>query len=196
MQPQHQRIELSLDVAVVSRIVQRAIEQAASSKLVTGELMSTPAVPPIGEPWPGEGGYNGGLFQGGDRPYYLIVPHGPEAEFSAAYGGYEHETAGADSAWDGLGNTRALLADTNEHPAAKICAEFSRDGHGDFYLPARRELQVLEVNVPHLFAKGYHWSSTQYSAYTACLMDFEYGWQTSCDKSDERLARPVRRKFL
>lgn len=37
-------------------------------------------IPAIGEYWPGEGGVNGGLFPGGDKPYYLIVPIGADAE--------------------------------------------------------------------------------------------------------------------
>src|SRR5690606_33688078 len=133
----------------------------------------------LGEVWPGEGGRNGGLVRGrdGTPDYYLIVPDGPDAEFQASYGGYEHDTEGAGSSWDGLTNTRALLADSEEHPAARMAADFTRDGHRDYYLPARRELQLAEANVPELFSKGYHWSSTQYSANNAFIMDFEDGWQ-------------------
>lgn len=156
------------------------------------------SIPPLGAYWPGEGGFNAGLLRSeiGGRDYYLIVAAGPEAEFRAEYGGYEHETDGADSASDGLANTRALLADSEEHPAAKLASEYTADGHSDFYLPARRELQLAEANAPETFSKGYHWSSTQCSADNAYDMDFEYGWQDLNGKSFERLVRPVRRKFL
>lgn len=156
------------------------------------------SVPPLGAYWPGEGGHNGGLIRGenGQPDYYLIVAAGPAAEFRTEWGGYEHSTEGADSASDGQANTKALLADSVEHPAAKLASEFSADGHTDFYLAARRELQVAEANVPELFSKGYHWSSTQSSADLAFIMDFELGWQHDHGKDGERLARPVRRKFI
>lgn len=155
------------------------------------------SIPPLGAYWPGEGGHNAGLVRGenGKPDYYLIVAPGG-AEFRAEYGGYEHNTEGVDSASDGMANTLALLADSVEHPVARLVSEYTADGHTDFYLAARRELQVAEANVPELFSKGYHWSSTQYSADTAFIVDFEGGWQTSLDKYDERLARPVRRKFI
>lgn len=156
------------------------------------------SVPPIGSYWPGEGGHYAGLMRGenGQPDYYLIVAAGAAAEFRAEYGGYEHKTEGAGSASDGMVNTKALLLDSEEHPAAKLASEYTADGHADFYLPARRELQVAEANTPELFSKGYHWSSTQSSAYYAYTMDFEYGWQNTSAKGFERLVRPVRRKFL
>jgi len=155
-------------------------------------------VPPLGAYWPGEGGHNAGLVRGenGQPDYYLIVAAGPAAEFRAEWGGYEHKTDGADSASDGMANTKALLLDSEEHPAARLAWDYRAAGHADFYLPARRELQVAEANAPELFSKGYHWSSTQYSAYDAYGVVFEDGWQSSGVKVDERLVRPVRRKFL
>lgn len=155
-------------------------------------------IPAMGEYWPGEGGHNAGLVRGenGQPDYYLIVPAGPAAEFKAKWGGYEHTTKGAGSHSDGLANTLALLADSEDHPAAKLAREFTADGHSDFYLPARRELQLAEANVPELFSKAYHWSSTQYSANSAYFVDFGDGWQYFYDKGDERLVRPVRRRIL
>lgn len=173
------------------------VMKAALESLLSARPASE-TIPPLGEEWPGEGGHNGGLIRGenGQQDYYLIVPAGPGAEFKAIYGGYEHETEGADSASDGLANTRALLADSQEHPAAKLASEYTADGHRDYYLAARRELQVLEANVPELFSKGRHWSSTHFSADYAYSMGFEGGWQDGIDKGYERLVRPVRRKFI
>ncbi|AZD86562.1 hypothetical protein C4K14_3738 [Pseudomonas chlororaphis subsp. aureofaciens] len=155
-------------------------------------------IPAIGEYWPGEGGVNGGLFQGGDRPYYLIVPTGEDVEADLEWGGYGQELDGAKSPWDGQANT-AYLASSNrehDHPAAQLCANFERDGHKDFYLMARREATFLEATVPGLFAKRLHWTSTQYSADTAYTMDFVDGWLGLNAKSDVRVARPVRRKYF
>lgn len=176
-------------------VMQAALKHACGIDAGHAGQVSAPAdsIPALGEYWPGEGGFNGGLFQGGERPYYLIVA---DAEFEAEHGGCRHETEGAGSPWDGVKNTQALLADSEEHPAAELAAKHQADGHTDFYLPSRRELQVLEANVSKLFKKQCHWSSTQYSANTASTMDFEGGWQTTSGKSLVRLVRPVRRKFI
>ncbi len=164
----------------------------APLQAVPGESLLVP--PPLGAYWPGQGGYNASLVRGEDGApdYYLIVPLLTE-QLRAAWGGYGEEVEGASSASDGLANTRALLADGNEHPAAKLASEFTADGHSDFYLPARRELQLAEANVPELFEKAYHWSSSQRSANYAYSLGFEVGWLTSNHKDTEFLVRPVRR---
>lgn len=161
-------------------------------------VVAASGIPAIGEYWPGEGGVNGGLFPGGDTPYYLIVPTGADAEASLEWGGYGQELEGAKSPWDGQANTAHLASSNREHdhPAAQFCANFERDGHKDFYLMARREASFLEVTVPGAFAQAYHWTSSQRSAYGAYYMDFEAGWLYVNAKSYERLARPVRRKFI
>lgn len=155
-------------------------------------------LPALGEYWPGEGGHYAGVIRGenGQPDYHLIVPAAPAAEFKAKWGGCEHETPGAQSHGNGMANTKALLADSENHPAATAAAKFTDDGHTDFYLPARRELQVAEANVPELFSKAYHWSSTQSSAYGAYFMDFGGGWQHYSYKDFERLVRPVRRILI
>lgn len=193
-----QNITISIDTSLASMIVQRALEQTFHGKPLSAELVSTLSVPPLGLYWPGEGGHNAGLVRGenGAPDYYLIVPAGPAAELKGQWGGYEHEVSGAGSHSDGLANTHALLADDEQHPAADLAAEFTADGHADFYLPARRELQLAEANVPELLSKGRYWSSTQYSAYYAYYMDFENGWQLTSGKYYERLVRPVRRRFI
>ena len=170
-------------------------------KLATLAIAAAPAVaasgiPAIGEYWPGEGGVNGGLFPGGDKPYYLIVPTGSDAEASHEWGGYGDELNGANSPWDGQANTADLVGVDTSHPAAQFCAAFERDGHKDFYLMARREASFLEITVPDVFTQAYHWTSSQRSAYYAYTMDFGDGWLVSYVKSYERLARPVRRKFI
>ena len=178
-------------------------DQGVVLKLATLAIAAAPAVaasgiPAIGEYWPGEGGINGGLFPGGDKPYYLIVPTGADAESSLEWGGYGQELDGAKSPWDGQTNT-AYLANSNrehDHPAAQFCAAFERDGHKDFYLMARREASFLEITVPQVFTQAYHWTSSQRSANSACHMDCVVGWLDFGVKTSERLARPVRRKFI
>ncbi len=187
-----EQVSISIDASVASRIIQREFDRLLNYAAID----AVPAgVPALGSYWPGQGGYNAGLVRGEDGApdYYLIVPQLTE-QLSAAWGGYGEEVEGASSASDGLANTRALLADSNEHPAAKLASEFTADGHNDFYLPARRELQLAEANVPELFEKAYHWSSSQRSATSAFSLDFEDGWLTyGTRKSSEFLVRPVRR---
>lgn len=172
-------------------------------KLATLAIAAAPAIsasgiPAIGEYWPGEGGVNGGLFPGGEKPYYLIVPTGADAESTLEWGGYGQELDGAKSPWDGQANTAHLASSNREHdhPAAQFCANFERDGHKDFYLMARREASFLEITVPEVFTQSYHWTSSQRSAYGAYSMDFVGGWLNDFGKYDGRLARPVRRKFI
>ncbi|WP_407604451.1 DUF1566 domain-containing protein [Pseudomonas aeruginosa] len=164
----------------------------------TSPAASSSGIPAIGEYWPGEGGVNGGLFPGGDKPYYLIVPTGADAEATHEWGGYGDELSGAKSPWDGQANTAYLASNNREHdhPAAQYCAAFEREGHKDFYLAARREASFLEITVPQVLTQAYHWTSTQRSAFSAYLMDFGAGWLGSNAKHGERLARPVRRKFI
>ena len=168
----------------------------ATLAIAAGPAIAASGIPAIGEYWPGEGGVNGGLFPGGDKPYYLIVPTGSDAEAAHEWGGYGDELNGASSPWDGQANTADLVKVDTSHPAAQFCAAFERDGHKDFYLMARREASFLEITVPQVFTQTYHWTSSQRSADFAYGMDFEGGWLYDGDKGDERLARPVRRKFI
>ncbi|WP_286775806.1 MULTISPECIES: DUF1566 domain-containing protein [unclassified Pseudomonas] len=186
-----EQVNISIDASVASRIIQREFDRL----LNYAAIEPAPAgVPALGSYWPEQGGYNAGLVRGEDGApdYYLIVPLLTE-QLRAAWGGYGEEVEGATSASDGLANTLALLADSNEHPAAKLASEFTADGHNDFYLPARRELQVSEANVPELFEKAYHWSSSQRSAYYAYGVYFEGGWLDYDRMNSEFLVRPVRR---
>ncbi|RNF73241.1 DUF1566 domain-containing protein [Pseudomonas putida] len=186
-----EQVSISIDAGVASRIIQREFDRLLNYAALDAVPSSVPA---LGSYWPGQGGYNAGLVRGEDGApdYYLIVPVLTE-QIRAEWGGRGEECEGATSMSDGLANTRALLADSNEHPAAKLASELTADGHNDFYLPARRELQVAEANVPELFDKAYHWSSSQRSAHYAYTMGFEDGWLNYGLKSFEFLVRPVRR---
>lgn len=155
-------------------------------------------VPGVGEIWPGEGGVNGGLFPGEGKPYYLIVPTGADAEGEFEWGGYGNEINGAKSAWDGRANTDDLIGADNSYPAAQFCAAFEREGHKDFHLMSRREASFLEITLGYkdVFSKRHHWTSSQFSADNAYLLDFEGGWLGDYGKGYERVARPVRRRFI
>ncbi|MFS9605595.1 hypothetical protein, partial [Klebsiella pneumoniae] len=67
------------------------------------------------------------------------------------------------------------------------------EGHSDFYLPAIIELALCIANVPELFEKEWHWSSSQRSANNAFYMVFDDGGQLYSAKNYELRVRPVRR---
>ncbi|KWT10593.1 hypothetical protein CFBP3846_03684 [Pseudomonas syringae pv. avii] len=173
------------------------ISQVAPPHISAANAPSVVGIPALGSYWPGEGGVNAGLMRGieGGRDYYLIVPTSDDLG-ELKFGGYGEEIDGAGSASDGLANTQALVASEHKHPAALACVKFSADGKDDFYLPARRELQLAEANVPEVFAKGWHWSSSQRSAYNAFNQTFVGGVQSYYGKHDELRVRPVRRLFI
>ena len=158
-----------------------------------------PGSPPaLGEYWPGQGGFNGGLVPArGDVPaHYLIIAKDDVGAHE--WGGRGVDVKGL-SKTDGYTNAQVLIGndDEREHPAANACAEHQADGHHDFYLPACAELYQCWINVPELFAKDtWYWSSSQRSAYGAFGMNFGDGNQDTGDKVNELRVRPVRRFFI
>lgn len=156
------------------------------------------ATPEIGQPWPGQGGFNGGYVQArGDVPaHYLIIA--AKDVGSLEWGGRGVEVKGL-SKTDGYTNTKVLIGNDDErkYPAANACAEYQADGHHDFYLPAAAELYQGWLNCPEVFAQDcYYWSSSQRSAYYAFYMGFDDGYQNYDVKSHELRVRPVRRYFI
>lgn len=156
----------------------------------------TTGIPAIGKEWPDQGGVFAGIMRGenGQPDYYLIVHaiigNNPKLEF----GGAGQETVNANHEFDGLANTKAL-ADGN-HPAADWAASLNVNGFNDYYLPARRELALCYANVPDLFEKEWHWSSTQHSAGHAYLQNFSDGYQSNDHKGDDCRVRAVRRLLI
>lgn len=152
-------------------------------------------IPAIGQPWPGQGGINGGLVAArGDVPeHYLIIA----AEDAGIHEwGRRGETSGATSKTDGLANSATLLEE-GSHPAASAASKYTPDNHNDFYLPAAAELYQGWVNCPEVFDQDcYYWSSSQRSAYHAFNMYFGDGTQVITGKGRELRVRPVRRLFI
>lgn len=154
-----------------------------------------PTLPTFGEIVPGEGGrlgaiMRGSLIDGVRQPdYAIIVPELPTV--SLTWGQRGVTVKGADSMTDGQYNTLAMLV--AKCPPAMHIAELTADGHDDLYLPARAEIQALWANVPELFDKGYHWSSTQSSAISAFVQDFEDGSSYWGGKDYDFRVRAVRR---
>lgn len=140
-------------------------------------MKKTPTLPTFGAIVPGEGGHLAGIMRGpvvnGERQpdYALIVATTPAVLLP--WGEYGKEVAGAGSLTDGLANTQAMLK--AKCPPALHVAGIEIEGHKDYYLPARAELWAARANVPELFDKAFHWSSTQSSRYDAFVRGFEGG---------------------
>lgn len=154
-------------------------------------------IPAIGEYWPGQGGVNAGLMRGenGRPDYWLIVPTDDSVKGKKlAFGGYEVNEPESASRRDGLANTLRLVEGSDtDHPAAQWCDGLTIEGHNDLYLPAIDELALCRANVPELFEKEWHWSSSQRSANGALFQTFGDGNQGSNGKGYELRVRPVRR---
>lgn len=160
-------------------------------------LVSASREPIIGEQMPGIGG-NGvfaGNIRGDDGVTYGLILTDITIE-DVEWGPTDGENPGATSDWDGLANTRALLL-AGRHRAAKGISNQqagSSAGVSELYLPAKRELQLIGANLPHLFEKsGWYWTSTQYGACHAWAVDFEHGRVHYWDRFYEFRARAVRR---
>lgn len=146
--------------------------------------------PAIGDYWPGQGGLYGGLRHYPEGLCHIIFAAKDVGKH--AYG--EHGTSvEATSNIDGLENTAILVNRDGSHPAAEAAYAYTCDGHNDFYLPSSGELHHGYLYLPESFEKDWYISSTQRSADYAYSMDFGGGWLLNYGKSDERLARPVRR---
>lgn len=161
-----------------------------------GAVQVPGSVPAIGAYWESQGGVYAGMMRGENRQpdYHLIVPtHKSVLNHKAAYGGYEVDEPGATSRFDGLANTLALVNSSTDHPAAQWCHSLVVEGHNDLYLPAILECALIAANLPDLFDKEWHLSSSQRSADNAFSLHFEGGFQLNCGKAYELVVRPVRR---
>lgn len=155
-------------------------------------------IPRIGEYWPEQGGIRVAEMPGqnGQPDYHLILPIHPDAELGELeYGSYGKKIVGADSEWDGLANTRALV-EAGNHPAAERCAGLIIEGHNDLYLPADREAAACYAIARERFQKRWHWTSTQRSASYAFIRGFGDGDQHYYHKYSRYYVRPVRRLII
>ena len=111
-------------------------------------------LPAIGSPF--QGGFFAGLFNIDGQLHGLIVAPKATGELDEArWGEYGKDIADATSVYDGLANTQAMAAEG--YQLAKWALELEIDGHTDWYLPSRDELEILyrqfkptsETNYPY-----------------------------------------------
>lgn len=131
----------------------------------------------------------GGIFvtrywlNGQERALVLL-----DDEFEGAWGEYGAKIEGAGSYSDGESNTRAM-AEAGSQIAIKALELGA-------FIPSCLEGQLLMAakadGLVALREDGWHWLSSQRSADSAYLVDFEDGWLGNDLKDDEFLVRPVR----
>lgn len=178
----------SLGLALVQACLAGQSDEDHAAATAAGAPADRPA---IGEYWHGQGGFYVGDMRGDDGTVYglIVADCGSAQDAGRAKWGPEGERD--LSQWDGLANTIAL---GDQHPAAKLATGHAADEHQDFYLPARRELQLAAANVPHLFgAADWYWSSTPRTESYAWAVDFENGFTGSYCRTNEFRVRPFRR---
>lgn len=171
---------------VPARIALDALLERLSSK---PSQLSRPAL--IGSTLPGQGGIYAGDILGDEGTVYGLVV--AEDDLQGTYQWSPDDGEIQASSWDGLVNTNALLRLNTSHPAARAAKAYSADGHADFYLPAKRELQIIAANLPHLFQPKPYWTSTPCGSFHAWAVCFEYGRVYFCFRNREFRVRPVRR---
>ncbi len=155
--------------------------------------------PPLpGQPWPEQGGIYAGIMPAleGQAAYHLIIDN-QDLPREHAWGNTGRH-AGASSLHDGLANTRALLEAGS--PAAMAVNDINESGastQADWYLPAKREMQLITATCSeHMTADQLYWTSTQSSANYAWFQSFKHGGTYIYYKDYTLRVRPVRRLNL
>lgn len=151
-----------------------------------------------GDLWPDTDCTYAGIMRGDKRELYHLLVSPEVMDLSGLqWGAYGKKIAGADSTWDGLGNTRTLLESGLKLPAVQAAAGDMTPDTIDWYLPAQRELALCWATIPsHFRTDDWYWSSTQYSANYAWLQSFGSGVQDINDKDFTGRVRTVRRLII
>lgn len=100
---------------------------------------------------------------------------------------------GASNLTDGRPNQALLLA--RKSVAARYCAGLRLGGYKDWYLPARDELALLRTHQRKIggFLPTPYWSSSEFNATSAWMVDFSSGASFIFPKETKRPVRCVRR---
>lgn len=105
-----------------------------------------------------------------------------------------------DSSYDGLINHANGHGVLNDFPAFSVCENLNFGGHSDWYLPSQIELYYLWSVYKAIEAKGNtsfiedtHWSSSEYTPWTAFLVTFDTGYSGPQNKDSYFAVRCMRR---
>ncbi|MGG1946007.1 hypothetical protein AB1286_14490 [Trinickia sp. NRRL B-1857] len=152
--------------------------------------------PAIGQYWKGQGGIYAGIMPDyeGTQPRFLIFA--TDEAGNTQWGGLAAEEPRARNHDHGWGNTEQLAEcrqRSHSHEAARFAATYEKDGHDDFYLPSRRELDLAYETIRDTFdATDWYWSSTDQSRVAAYGRNFGDLELTSLLKHIDGRARPMR----
>ena len=157
----------------------------------------------LGAPF-ADGFYLGRVFVGNAAFALVVAPKTEGENDETQWNESRDDVAGANSYFDGLANTEAMVAAGSE--LAKWARGLRIGGYDDWHLPSRQDLLVIKGNedaAGKAFQKGgaeafereWYWSSTQNAsapAYAWC-QSFHYGNQFNDWKGSISRARAVRR---
>jgi len=168
---------------------------------------ATPVAPPAPPPPPntcdpiviGAVEADGSIYAGTDGINNLCVTASDDSAGTTwNNGGSFYIGTGATNQIMGLPNTTlldTLIDGANPYQAAELCANLNRHGQTDWYLPAQVELSIIYVNSVAIggFASEHYWSSTEFDADQAYVVDFpNLGQIQGKDKDDSYPVRCVR----
>lgn len=175
-----------------------AVSTSSMSGYHNGQNLNTKTLiaPNVGDVWSGQGGIYAGIVRHDDHQWHLLLPTRLAANFSLPIGLLSSEQSLALSAIDGLANTRKMASSKYEYPAAIATTDLCIEGHTDFYIPAIKELNLLNVNLPDFMGNGWHWSSTLLPSASAWCKEFESGFERPSFKTSQLIVRPVRRILI
>jgi hypothetical protein len=115
-------------------------------------MQTIPTVP--GSPF--EGGFYVGRIRVNDAVFALIVAPKAAGDIDdSTWGDYGRDVTGARSFFDGLANTLAM-AEAGSDLAQRVL-QLQINGHSDWYLPSRDELELLYRHLKPTAQENYRW---------------------------------------
>ncbi len=144
--------------------------------------------------------YAGLLFYEDSTCKQVFVPQADQSDAAQWKTSTGTDDIATDSTEDGKINhsqivaSAGYVADPNTFPAFKLCEELSDGGFGDWYLPARTELDLVWRNKSAIggFTTNYYWSSTEYGTSYAWYRNFNTGHMNDNTKTNNYDVRCVR----
>ena len=148
-------------------------------------------IPRIGTYWPGQGGIYAGPQLAEDGNIYHLIRAVDDISAGIAWGERGTELSGCADKWHGMENTKAMAAAGNAAAIKVLALEI--DGHRDFFIPAQKQGQMLNVNAPSASVKKAYWTSTQFSSNGAWYQSFDGGYSYVTNKVTQFAVCAVRR---